>query len=179
MKPAILRKDARYDAQVRQLLTTLADYSDEQLNRKPANGGWSAIQVLHHLLLVEDLSLGYVRKKLSFQPKVEKAGLSSYLRGWFVSAYLGSPLKRKAPAGVGDAHLPTFATLADTRVRWEQVRQAWATFFNELPPELLDKEVYKHPFAGRLGWSQTIAFFEAHFQRHRKQALRAVANGEV
>lgn len=174
MKSAILRKNERYDAQVHQLLEALAAYPDEQLNRKPANGGWSAIQTLHHLLLVEELSLGYVRKKLSFNPHTERVNLGTHLRSLLLSAFLASPLKRRAPDMVGDANLPAFATLADTRRRWEQVRQTWTTFFTELPDSLLDKQVYKQPFAGRLGWLQTLEFFGAHFRRHRKQALRAV-----
>ncbi len=174
MKPAILHRYQRYDAQVQALFADLAGYTDEQLNRRPADGGWSAIQTLHHLLLIEELSLAYVRKKLSFNPTVEKVNWNTQLRSLLLRAYLRSPLKRKAPAYVGDANLPAFATLAETRVRWEQGRQAWRQFLSELPDELLDKQVYKQPFAGRLGWLQTIGFFEGHFRRHRKQVWRAV-----
>ncbi len=174
MRAAILRKNEQYDAQVRQLFEVLAPYSDEQLNRKPANGGWSAIQTLHHLILSEDLSLAYVRKKLSFNPVVNKVGLGTYWRSFLLSAYLGSPLKFKAPTVVGDTYLPAFASLADTRTRWEKVRQTWTQFLKDMPDNLLDKQVYKQPFAGRLGWLQTINFFQMHFFRHRKQALRAV-----
>lgn len=174
MKPALLRQNDRYDVQVHQLFQDLSAHSDEQLNRKPANGGWSAMQVLHHLLLVEEFSLAYVRKKLSFHPTVEQVNLGTHLRSLFLSTYLRSPLKRKAPPAVGDDNLPAFATLADTRARWVQTRQAWTQFFTDLPDHLLDKQVYKQPFAGRLGWPQTLDFFAAHFQRHRRQALRAV-----
>ncbi len=174
MKPAILQKYQRYEAQVQALFADLAAYPEEQLNRQPANGGWSAIQTLHHLLLVEELSLAYVRKKLSFNPTMEKVGPGTYWRSLWLSAWLRSPLKRKAPDYVGDANLPAFATLDSTRDRWERVRHEWRQFLNELPDELLDKQVYKQPFAGRLGWLQTIGFFEGHFQRHRKQVQRAL-----
>ncbi len=174
MKAAILRKNERYDAQVRQLFDTLAPYPDDQLNRKPAAGGWSAIQTLHHLILTEEVSLRYVHKKLSFGPVTEKVDFGTQWRSFWLSAYLWSPLKFKAPDMVGDTHLPVFATLAETRTRWEQTRQAWAQYLTDLPDELLDKQVYKQPVAGRLGWLQTLQFFESHFRRHRKQALRAI-----
>ncbi len=179
MKSAILSKNAAYDAQIRQILETLSGYSDEQLNRKPANGGWSAIQTLHHLILSEELSLAYVRKKLSFNPVVDKVNIGTHWRSFLLNLYLGSPLKFKAPAVVGDANLPAYATLADTRAYWEKTRQMWTQYLTALPDDLLDKQVYKQPFAGRLGWLQTIGFFQMHFRRHRKQALRAAKAAKV
>lgn len=177
MRAAILRKNEQHNARIRQLFEELATYSDERLNRQPADGGWSAIQTLHHLILSEDLSLGYVRKKLSFNPAVEKVNFSTRLRSFLLAAYLNSPMKRQAPAMITGENLPAFATLADTRARWEEVRQDWTNYLSNLPDNLLDKQVYKQPFAGRLGWLQTLDFFEAHFQRHRKQASRAAKGG--
>ncbi|MEO6037984.1 MAG: DinB family protein, partial [Saprospiraceae bacterium] len=118
MKTAILRKYERYDQHVRSFLDALAQYPDEQLNRKPAGGGWSAMQVLHHLLLTEELSMAYIRKKLSYNPSLEKVGLGSHWRTFLLHAFLRSPVKFKAPAMIGDSNLPDFATLAETRARW-------------------------------------------------------------
>ena len=77
LRIALQQKYQHYDAQVSAFMDQLAAYSDEQLNTKPADGGWSPIQVLHHLLLVEEGTLAYVRKKLSFNPTLEKTGLAS------------------------------------------------------------------------------------------------------
>ena len=77
MKEKILQANTRYAAQVESLLNELVPLGDERLNRKPANGSWSAIQTLHHLILVEENSMVYIHKKLSYNPQLEKTGLNS------------------------------------------------------------------------------------------------------
>ncbi len=89
-------------------------------------------------------------------------------------AYLSTD-KFKAPKNVGDDNLPSYATLSDTRARWQKARAGWTDFFNNLPEDMAGKAVYKHPRAGRLGWPQMLAFFETHFDRHVKQVKKAIA----
>ncbi len=81
-KSSILHRNERYNRMVDNLFESLAQVSEETLNRKPANGGWSAIQTMHHLLLTEELSLAYVRKKLGFQPQLAPAGPGARWRGF-------------------------------------------------------------------------------------------------
>jgi uncharacterized damage-inducible protein DinB len=173
-KRAILAQNERYTQQVNALLDLLAQHDEALLNRKPADGGWSAIQTLHHVLMAEEFALAYVKKKLGFNPTFEKVGLRGAWRGFLVWASLNAPFKIKAPNAVGDDNLPKQASLADTRARWDAVRSAWSSFLAEMPDALADKMVYKHPAAGRLGWAQTFIFFREHLKRHRAQALRAL-----
>lgn len=174
MKSKILKRNAIYQEQVEALLNELAQTDDTVLNMSALDGGWSAIQVAHHLILTEELSLQYVKKKLSFNPKLEKAGPDSWVRLQVLKLYLGAPFKFKAPDAVGDQSLPGFTSLADTRARWLKIRQDWADFLEQLPTELLDKAVYRHPFAGRFGWPGMLIFFRHHFNRHRKQIHRTL-----
>jgi len=175
MKEKILAAHARYDAKVKALLQELAPLSDDLLNRKPADGGWSAIQTLHHLILVEENSIAYLRKKLSFGPILEKPGLSSWGRSLLLRLSLQSPIKFKAPKAAGNERLPERATISETEAQWLKIRAEWFDFFEKLPAGLLDKAVYKHPRAGRLSWLQMLDFFNSHFERHRAQARRAVS----
>jgi hypothetical protein len=174
MKNELLRRNERYNQLTNNLFAEMAPYGDEVLNRKPASGGWSALQTLHHLILTEELSLAYVKKKLSFNPELESAGFGAHWRGFLLWLSLSAPIKFKAPKNVGDEHLPDFSTIADTRARWEKIRADWTEFFAQMPENLADKALYKHPRAGRLGWPQMLAFFETHFGRHLKQARAAV-----
>ena len=80
MHSKILQRNTEYQNKVEQLLARLAPLDEALLNRPAANGGWSAIQTVHHLILSEELSLGYVRKKLSFPAQLENAGLKTRLR---------------------------------------------------------------------------------------------------
>jgi hypothetical protein len=174
MRDRIFQKFRAYQQTVDHFLHVCAEYTDEQLNFRPPGGKWSAIQNMHHLLLSEELSLQYVRKKLSFHPPLEKRGPGAAWRGFLLWFYLNVPLKFKAPEIVGEPQLPESASLADTRARWKSAQAEWERFFQEMPPELADKVVYRHPLAGRLGWPETIDFFHHHFQRHHRQIQNAL-----
>lgn len=156
----------------RELLVLLQVRSDEELNRVPGPGQWSAIQVMHHLIISEELSLGYIRKKLSFKPALIKAGFSEKFRRLLLKIYLGLPFKFKAPKGVDDEALPVFASFSETAKRWEAIRSDLAGFLEGVAPDLLDKELYKHPAAGKMTLNGMLDFYLAHFRRHREQILR-------
>lgn len=175
MKKKIQATNARYSAKVEDLLNQLAPLGDDLLNKKPADGGWSAIQTLHHLILVEENSMAYIHKKLSFHPKLEKAGIRSMLQSFLLQISLWSPFKFKAPKAAAAERIPDSALLADTRARWERIRHEWTVFLENMPVDLSEKAVYNHPIAGRLSWIQMINFMRAHFERHRGQVLRAVS----
>jgi uncharacterized damage-inducible protein DinB len=175
MKEKILSRHAQYDAQVHALLQELAPLGDDLLNRKPDDGGWSAIQTLHHLILVEENSMAYLRKKLSYGPVLEKPGLSAWARSLLLRLTLQSPIKFKAPKAAGNERLPEHATFRETEAQWQKIRTEWFEFFEKMPAELIDKAVYKHPRAGRQSWVQMLDFFISHFDRHRAQARRAVS----
>lgn len=174
MKEKILVANARFSAQVEVLLSELFTLDHERLNRKPADGGWSAIQTLHHLILVEENSLAYIRKKLSFNPQLEKAGPGSWWRSLLLNVTLRIPIKFKAPKSAGNELIPDSDTLIAVSARWQKIRGEWQEFFEKMPAELVDKAAYKHPRAGRLSWLQMLDFFVAHFERHRGQVHRAV-----
>ncbi|MBK8193741.1 MAG: DinB family protein [Lewinellaceae bacterium] len=176
-KSALIARNQRYAQQVNTLLADMEKYTGEMLNRKPADGGWSAIQTMHHLILTEELSLAYVKKKMSFNPEFGKTGPGALWRGFLLWAYLSTPFKFKAPKTVSDESLPASATLAETRRRWQDARDAWSDFFEQMPEETAALAVYRHPRAGRLGWTQMMSFFETHLGRHEKQIRRALKTG--
>lgn len=157
------------------LFDELARYEHEALNRVPAPGQWSAIQVIHHLLLAEEQSLGYLRKKLSQPSVIPRTSLLSRWRTFLLWFYLATPLKFKAPASVGDEVLPESSSLLEVEERWQLLRQNMTTFLGSLPADLLLKEVYKHPFAGRLPLTSMLDFFYWHFVRHYQQIMRTLA----
>jgi Protein of unknown function (DUF1569). len=174
MKNKTLETNARYDRLVEALFQELAPFGDERLNQKPANGGWSAMQVLHHLILVEENSLRYVRKKLSFEPNFEKSGLGARLRMALLLLTLRSPIKFRAPASASSEKIPEKAAFAETVERWRKVRAEWSDFFENMPENIADKAAYRHPRAGRITFEQMTQFFSGHFKRHRDQIRRTL-----
>lgn len=174
-KIAILAKNAQYERHIQQLLEALSQYDDARLNRRPASGGWSALQTMHHLILSEEGALQYALKKIQAPAQtIEKAGLGAAWRSFLLRLSLSLPIKFKAPKGIGTEYLPEQATFNDTRARWLDVRSRWRDFLTALPEDYAEKAVFKHPFAGRLSWPGLIAFFNTHTNRHYQQILRAL-----
>lgn len=174
MKEKLLRSNVKYHKKVELLLDKLEAMPEERLHQKTLGGGWSAMQTAWHLLLVEENSLSYVQKKLGFGGVFEKNGLKTYLRSLLLLGAFYLPLKFKAPASAGDANLPIRPSTGELRRRWVDLRVAWTGFLEQLPGELLDKAVYKHPRVGKIGWMQMMLFLNIHFDRHLRQIKGAL-----
>jgi hypothetical protein len=78
--PGLARRLARLEASRRRALAVLDGVDHAALNSPPAQGKWSALQLLHHVVTAEALTLGYIRKKMQAGLALEKAGLASRLR---------------------------------------------------------------------------------------------------
>jgi len=173
MKKATIQKLDQLDIELRNLLRELEAYSEAKLNEQPDEDSWSVFQVMYHLILSEHYSHQYVQKKLSFNPELKKAGFVSELRRMVLNMYLAAPLKFNAPTAVRD-NLPEHATFWEIAKKWKDQRVLLRDYLQQLPEDFYDKEIYKHPFAGRLSLDGMLAFFQRHFQRHRKQIFRTL-----
>ncbi len=169
MPAKVEKKLQRLDSELTELLKVLKDYSERTLNKKPAEGKWSVLQVMHHLILAEGYGQRYVEKKLSFNPELKKAGFPATWRTFLMKTYLKIPFKIKAPDGVSGEQLPDHSSFWETAKQWKQQREELRTMMENMPVEHFDKEIYKHPFAGRLTLVGLLDFHLGHFSRHRKQ----------
>ncbi len=174
MKPAFDQHLQKMDQELQELLDMLSAHSHDALNRKPADGGWSALQAMHHLILSEEGSLRYVKKKLSFNPDLKRGGLIHRLRSIMLAVTLWLPVKFRAPKGVSGEALPEQSDFQETAQRWQNCRQELRQFLEGLSPEMLRAALYRHPRAGRMTLMGMLRFFHEHFTRHRKQIERAV-----
>ncbi|MEM8524907.1 MAG: DinB family protein [Bacteroidota bacterium] len=174
MDKSVEKKLDKLDADLRNLLTDLDGYSEQTLNRKPDEKSWSVFQIMTHLILAEGGSIKYIQKKLSFSPELKTAGATAKARSVLVNAYLSSPLKRKAPEAIAGDNLPKYTTFWDVAKKWKNQREELRTYLDELPADLFDKELYKHPFAGKMTLGEMLAFFQKHYNRHKKQIYRTL-----
>lgn len=181
MSKLITRLD-RLNEQLEKLLSLLSAYTTEQLQEKPTPESWSAIQVIQHVMLAEQLSVGYVRKKMQFPQGLKKSSLENWIRLQLLRFFMNAPLKFKAPAIVAE---PKFSNDVDFGIlaeKWRAIRTDLRKLLDEFPPELEGTNIYKHAMAGRLSLNGMLEFFEGHFSRHRKQifnALKAVGAEEL
>lgn len=132
------------------------------------DGKWSVIQHGYHLYLAEKGSLAYVKKKLSFNPKLDKAGIKTYFRGISLWFFMKAPFKFKAPEAVGETHFPVDLTLKMLDDIWNQSRSELQSFLEEVGEKYVGLELYKQPFAGRITLEGMLRFFQLHQERHFK-----------
>lgn len=176
MKKKLIQSNLNYTASVEELIRLLEQYPDEILNLTPANGGWSAIQVAHHLILSEEMSLRYVLKKMSFESKYPLTGFKEKGRSFLLWLFLILPFKFKAPPKIGGdpEALPRFSTPQETFGRWRAIRSQWTDFVQNMPEDIARRTVYKHPRSGKIGWLHMVLFFQTHLSRHRKQIIKTL-----
>ncbi len=151
------------------LLEEIKDQPDSVLNTSPERGGWSVLQVIYHVVLVEEYALKYVKKKLSFGDDIPKAGFKGFLRGIYLKNVFRVPFKISAPDAVSEVSMPTDIRFWEILKKWKDNRAELEHFLNDLPDHLLKTALYKHPFVGKVTPKNMLAFFELHFKRHRRQ----------
>lgn len=173
--------DARFERDLKalndgfeKLFTDLKSYSDDVLSARPEPEAWSVFQVMQHLMMAESKSIGYVRKKTSYPEGLKKAALLNRLRKVGLKFFLAMPIKFKAPAIVSEEHFRENVSLAGLEKEWREIRGELTHLLENMPPEWLDKEIFRHALAGRMTIDGMLAFFADHFARHRKQIDRTL-----
>ncbi len=164
------RKHRALQQQWEQLFARLQGLDDEQLNRQPQLNKWSVIQVLFHLIQSDRLVTAYVLKKMRAEGELAKTGFRTWFRTVLLQVALRGPFKFKAPPMV--AQVPDFETLAVIKSAWSQANQDLYNLLASFPPHLVGREIFRHPYAGRLNLHQTLDFMADHFAHHLKQVDR-------
>ena len=170
---ALQDRFARLERQRAAVFSRLDGLDDERLNRQPEGGGWSATQVMSHLITAEKTTLDGVRKRMERAGHLRKAGLVSALKSNLLAFVLRLPVRIKAPSGV--AQVPERQDLETTRRLWDEVRTGWKELIDTVPAELAGQAVSRHPVAGDINIHQTLRFLENHFNRHAKQIDRVLS----
>ena len=70
-------------------------------NRRPSSGGWSAAQIMAHVIGAERRSLAYLRKKTQAPDQIPEGGFVEACKSKLLTLFLRSSFKVKAPPGAG------------------------------------------------------------------------------
>jgi DinB superfamily len=168
----------RLDNEFDSLCKFVSQYSNEELNSKPEPSAWSALQVMHHLLIAERGAFDYVKKKITLgRDSLKKSGATSKLRAMMLTTSLRQPIKLKAPS-VAIEGLPEISTLQETESQWRAMRRELREFLSQQSDFILESDCYKHPVTGRMNVWGMLDFFEVHFNRHLKQIKNTIRKVE-
>lgn len=169
MNPKLELKYLKLEKSRNDLFDELEGLEESMLNCPPAEDKWSINQIIAHLLLVEQLSTDHVARKLEQKEALASSTFTftSTCKRLLMKVVLQSGIKLKAPEKV--ASVPATASLTELRQQWDEARFKLEDVLTELPYDLLDKCLYKHPYAGPLTISQMLTFFQDHFHHHLAQ----------
>jgi len=150
------------------LLGSLAAESAGRLAFRPEGKGWCALDVVQHLVLLEEGVVGYARKKLQAPPQAvpfrDRAKLALLL------VVLKSPLRFRAPVPqvIPEVTFP----LAEVSARWESIRGDLRELLGSLPQGRQRTLLFRHPIGGALDPAGTLDFIGAHAKHHEAQLRR-------
>ena len=164
----------RMEATKASLLQSLASLDAARLNRKPDTATWSIVQVVAHLTKSERGTLQYIRKKTQDPEALPRSGIVPWIRILVLSAGIRSPLRFRAPAAIAD--VPETGDIAELTAAWGEVRDDWRGYVEQFPEVLADKLIFRHPFVGLLGPTQTMMFLNDHLENHVRQIGRIRAS---
>ena len=160
----------------RQALFNMVDTLDNDLRTyKPDTGSWSVLQVFHHLIVSEELSLMYLNKKLLSPSTIAHAGIISSLRSLSLNLALRFPFRLTAPQRVSE--FPEKLDWIELKNRWINVRKGMYERLINIPEEIENRLAYKHHSVGRLTLYQMLTFFRTHINRHENQIKRLIRSG--
>ncbi len=174
MNEQLQQRFERLESTRRDVLARLEGPDRERLNRPRADGGWSALQVLYHVIAAEAGTLSYTSKKMRGGTALPRAGLLSHLRLLGLQAAIVSPLRFKAPGATAD--VPREIDPDELRARWDEVRAGWQKLLESFPEEILDRMVFRHGFVGLMGLPDTLGFMQAHLEHHARQVDRVLGS---
>lgn len=152
------------------LLEELNTWPDDRIKETPKQG-WSASQVLEHILTSETGTLGYMKKKSSSGwETLELTGEEHKERSNALNSRLVSAMKIQAPSVLPE---PTNQyTLIQLTSTWNKLREEMENFITSVDPSHYDKLVFRQPIVGMLNLLQTLEFLENHIHHHIPQLDR-------
>jgi len=154
------------------LLHKLASLSMDALNFKAGPDKWSVVEVVEHLVIAEDDLLNQISTQA---PPFDSKSRSPEKYKTVIKV-----MERDIPVDVPDERAVPQGRLTANELlsRWEDIRQKLRDFLAGINLENKDNLVYRHPFAGPLDISETLHFFDVHFDNHMRHIDRILAQAK-
>ncbi len=164
MNPKIEAKLSLLESTRLAMLKMLEGMDEQKLSASPAPRKWSISQIIYHLNQAESLSIIYVGKKMKDVNNLKTSGLLEKIKMLVVKIAFALPVKYKAPQVLGD--MPQHVDYKEIVAKWNETRKNLRDLVTSLPEDMLSKNIFKQPAAGRLNVYQMLDFMQVHFNRH-------------
>lgn len=153
------------DGRRRALLDSLESLGPEALQARPAEGAWSILEIVEHLVVAEQVILQGLPDPASLVDRPRSLRQRcTYPLVWLVLRLripVKAPSRRMLPAGG--------ATLAELRERWDATHEWLRAYAEGLPPDGSGKAVFAHPVCGPLTLVQALRLDRLHLETHAGQ----------
>ena len=138
----------------------------------PEHGGWNVFQLTEHILNSEGGTLRYIKNKIKHTKNFKKSSIHNNVSYLVLKMALQSRFKFKAPKVVLPSAENTYSDFQKLLNEWTTIRQDFEELLHNLPSDLTDKLIFKHPIAGRFNIFQTLGFMYYHLEHHLPQLKR-------
>lgn len=154
-----------------QFFEKVRSFEESQRSFQPEANQWSMLEVMHHLVLVEEFVVSSIEKKLESPPEeLKKKGLKSSLTSLIIQLVLKLPVKVKIPTDrVKPEKGKTFTDLSE---QWKNLGERWGTLIEKFQAGQENCLVFRHPIGGPWSILQTLQFVPEHIRHHLVQIER-------
>ena len=174
MTPTLQTLYDKIENQRKDILGILNHLTSEQLRQRPMPGKWSLAEIVSHIITAERMSVQYILKKVQGIQAAANSGLWAEVKINLLKVSQRLPgLKFRAPRHVVE-NTVTYKDLDQITREWERVRQDLQSLLEKIPDPLVNRMIYRHPFAGYLNIKQALIFFHEHIVHHTPQIKRLV-----
>jgi DinB superfamily len=150
------------------MLGTADEVPSDQWRTRPNDGGWSAAEIIAHLIMVERSVVGKADRVVQHPPRKFSRLQKLHFPLALVEARL---VRRKAPMPVDPEMIGEKETmLAELR----EIRERLLAFIDETKERNLGMYRWQHPFLGSLSTYEWFEMVARHELRHVKQ-MREIA----
>lgn len=157
------------EQQKAELLSGVAEWSQDELAYRPAPAAWTAVEVLDHLVRVEREILSATQRGLAHPRRRrvrDRVGVA------FIDWLFRTDWRVRVPGSVPEVLPAPDADLATVRRAWDDARRDLDRFLVPLTGDQLRVGVFQHPVAGWMSVPQVLRFFWVHSHHHGFQLAR-------
>ncbi|HEX3569758.1 MAG TPA: DinB family protein [Acidobacteriaceae bacterium] len=160
----------RLEEQKSAVLAEIGGWPEELRLWRPTDGGWSALEVLDHLVRTEVGICGAVAGRLA---KPERIRVRDRVGFVFVERVLRSRRRVRVPDSVKEIILPGEGLeWWEMAARWDAARVELDRLVDAVEEAGCRGGVFRHPVGGWMTFEQVLRFFSVHMVHHEYQLER-------